>query len=79
MRLFQEIPLAPGARPYHIGEQKNEVVADSAGEWFDIEELIFSGALINASAQEDRHSLVFPSPQAAKDALDELRLNKVLA
>lgn len=59
---------------YHIStDRPAELVADSSAEWGDLFDMRSAGGLANTTLAEDRHAIIFPNPQVAKEALEELR------
>lgn len=66
------VPMANGARPYHIGPQPNEISADSSCEWDDAIELRLAGALVGSTLSEDRRVIIFDDAATARTVLEEL-------
>ena len=61
-------------RSYHIPtDRPDELVADNIAEWDDLNEMRRGGGLANTTPAKDRHAIIFPNPQAAREALAELR------
>jgi len=59
---------------YHIPtDRPTELDTDNNAEWDDLLDMRSAGGLANTRLAEDRHAVIFPSPQAAQEALEELR------